>query len=136
MVAIISSQSEILERHGKLLDSICSKIDNDQKSSVCSPLRPGHESINKKLENEVSKLKLRIHTLESEKSDYEYYTQKLKSDYGIKSVILESENEFLQQNVDKLKNQISCAMKDVSQDEKVLLDKLNKKNNEILHLKT
>ena len=134
VVAIISSQSEILERHGKLLDSICSKIDNVQKSSVCSPLRPGHESINKKLENEVSKLKLRIHTLESEKSDYEYNTQKLKSDYGIKVAILESENEFLQQNVDKLKKQISCAMKDISQDEKVLLDKLNKKNNEILHL--
>ena len=34
VVAIISSQSEILERHGKLLDSICSKIDNVQKSSV------------------------------------------------------------------------------------------------------
>ena len=48
VVAIISSQSKILERHGKLLDSICSKIDNVQKSSVCSPLRPGHESINKK----------------------------------------------------------------------------------------
>ena len=34
VVAIISSQSEILERHGKLLDSICSKTDNVQKSSV------------------------------------------------------------------------------------------------------
>ena len=56
VVAIISSQSEILERHGKLLNSICSKIDNVQKSSVCSPLRSGHETINTKLENEVSKL--------------------------------------------------------------------------------
>ena len=83
----------------------------------------------------MSKLKLSIHTLESEKSDYEYNTQKLKSDYGIKVAILESENEFLQQNIDKLKRQISCAMKDVSQDEKVLLDKPNKKSNEILYLK-
>ena len=53
----------------------------------------------------MSKLKLRIHILESEKSGYEYNTQKLKSDYGIKVAILESENEFLQQNVDKLKRQ-------------------------------
>ena len=111
----------------QLLDSICSKIDNLQKFS--SPAKSVQESNNKKLENELSGLRQRIHTLESEKSEFTYNTQKLKSDYEMKIAILESENDFLQQNVDKIKRQVSNAMRDNSQ--KVYLDKIARRNDEI-----
>ena len=134
VVAVIKSQSEVLEKHGKLLNSICSKMDNIQKSST--PQKSGQEASIKKLENEVSRLKQRIHILESEKSEHEYKIQKLRSEYEMKISITESENEFLQQKVDRMKQQVSSTMTDTSQEENLLLDKLNKKNQEILQLES
>ena len=100
------------------------------------PLNTAHEPHNKKMESEIVKLKQRINDIESEKSELYFKNQKLKSDYEMRIVILESEKEYLQQNVDRNKRQLSSSLNTSSQEEQILLDKVSKKNEEIQNLES
>ena len=137
VISVIIKQSEILSDHKKLLDSVCSKIDSLQSlQRSSSPSKSSQEPHNKKLESELGKLKQRINVLESEKMEITYQKQKSKSEYEMRIAILESENEYLQQNIDKYKRQVSNSLKDNSQDEQIMIDKLSKKNDEIQNLES
>ena len=80
------------------------------------------------------KLKQQLNVLESEKSEFIYQKQKLTSGYEMRIAILESEKEYLQRNIDKYKRQVSNSMKDNSQEEQMLMDKVAKKNAKIQNL--
>ena len=51
-----------------------------------------------------------------------YRKQKSKSEYEMRIAILESENEYLQQNIDKYKRQVLNSLKDNSHDEQIMID--------------
>ena len=65
-----------------------------------------------------------------------YQKQKSNSEYEMRIAILESENEYLQQNIDKYKRQVSNSLKDNSHDEQIMIDKLSKKDDEIQNLES
>ena len=65
-----------------------------------------------------------------------YQKQKSNSEYEMRIAFLESENEYLQQNIDKYKRQVSNSLKDKSHDEQIMIDKLSKKNDEIQNLES
>ena len=127
VISVIIKQSEILSDHKKLLDSVCSKIDSLQSLHRSSSLsKTSQVPHNKKLESELGKFKQRINVLESEKLEISNQKQKSKSEYVMRIAILESENEYLQQNIDTYKRQISKSLNDNSQDEQIMIDKLSK----------